>query len=419
MAPDALGERQTLLLGADRTEITPPATVPLAGYAARSDLPPAADVLAPLHVRTLAIGANDPIALVSADLLWWGDDVVERVKKALPPTLHPDRLVLHATHTHSGPQTAGYMTPALGRPDPDYLDFLIHQTVASIERALDLRVPVRARRGEARSSAGVDRRWARGRGELPPSPIDDRLTYTEFVDAHRRPVAAWVHFACHPVLHHGNAVTSDLAGALSTALEATLAPVALYLQGCCGDVNPARYDDEGSFHHGGQDLIDDFASGLLASSRQAHAAAADAGDPAVALHRANLDLPLAPAPTPDEVPPDAPAYLRQWSALMMQRPRTVATLRLHRIDLTTGLQLLGLSGEPVSEYGRFVSDITSGRALALGYTGGMTTYLTTAEQIGQGGYEPCQAPWYFGMPAALATDAEATIKDAITALTQR
>lgn len=417
-----------LLVGVDRADITPELPIALAGYAHRRE--PAEQVLAPLRLRTAVLDqpGAEPVALVSADLLWWGDDLVERVRPRVAEAtgLAADRLVLHATHNHSGPQTAHGMTPSLGLPDERYLDRLVDALIASVRRARATPVPVRVVAGQAGGIAVVDRRSARTAGRLTPGTIDDTLTVIGFLDEDDTVVCAGVHLACHPVVHHGNAVTPDLLGTLASQLEDDLAPVVLPLQGCCGDVNPARYRPDGTFVDGGQAEVERDAGDLAALARTALAGATDAGAPALAITRRQVTLPLL-GRAPEWLLPElieVPGHVGEWAALRGTpgdptgtRPDPV--LQLVRLDLTDGLALLGMSGEPVSRYGLRVRDSGGGRVLPLGYTDGMSCYLVTADQIAEGGYEPCEAPLWFGLPAPLSPGVEELLLGELDALADR
>ncbi|SKC72752.1 hypothetical protein [Krasilnikoviella flava] len=414
-----------LRIGVDRTDVTPPTPVPLAGFAARADLGPATEVLSPLHVRSLALraGTAAPVVLVSADLLWWGDDVVATLREAYAARfgLDPASLVLHATHNHSGPQVARRMTPSLGEPDEDYLAFLTDRTLASIERALAGETPVRVQTARAATDVAVDRRWARTGGAVPRSPIDPDLTVVSLVDDDGAPAAVLTHLACHPVVHHGNAVTPDLHGTVAAALERDTTPFAMPLQGCCGDVNPARYAADGSFADGDQDDVEQLAAEVASVARDALAHATCAGDAALAVRRRPLELPLQ-----DRLALPLVARMAErddvrgeWARLALEDPGGYArppVLQLVHLRLTSGLSLLGMSGEPVSAYGLHVRRVSGGTCVPLGYTDGMTTYLVTAKQLEEGGYEPCEAPVYFGIPAPLAPAAEQAIRTEISAL---
>lgn len=409
--PGQKSKQGRLAVGVDRADITPELPAALAGFAFRTE--PVTKILARLHLRTIAFvqSGAEPVVLVSADLLWWGDAVVQRARQevAAATGLAPHRLILHATHNHSGPQTATQMAPSLGLPDQAYLDRLVGQLVGSVRRALVAPVPVRIESGSADGIAVVDRRSARTAGRVPAGEVDDTLTTVRFIDDRDQTVCVLVHLACHPVVHHGDAVTSDLMGTLADVLERDTAPVVIPLQGCCGDVNPARYRPDGTYVAGGQPEVEREAEALAVLARQALASATDTGTGQLGIRRRELALPLqqpAPGWLLDSLSSE-PGRLGEWAGLRrgeVARPDPV--LQLVRLDLTDRLSLLGMSGEPVSRYGLRVRQASEGRVLPLGYTDGMTCYLVTAQQWAEGGYEPCEAPFWFGLPSPFAADLE-------------
>jgi hypothetical protein len=60
-------------------------------------------------------------------------------------------------------------------------------------------------------------------------------------------------FACHPILGvNGDGNTADIAGFASHVIEETLGEgtIALFVQGCGGDINPIRYKDVNHPRHG-------------------------------------------------------------------------------------------------------------------------------------------------------------------------
>lgn len=411
-----------LRLGLDRADITPDRPVPLAGYAARAGLGPASQVSAPLRLRTFAFETgNQRAVFVSADLLWWGTDLVARLRTELGERygLPPDAVLLHATHTHSGPQVSIRFVPLLGEPDAGYLERVRGIASDSVGRALDSMTEVRVERATGTAPLGVDRRSARSNGAVPPAPIDDELTVVRFVRAETT-LALLVHYACHPVVHHGNVVTSDFTGSAMDRLEARdPGLVAAYAQGCCGDVNPDLYDSDCVFQNGDQDAVDRFGARLAdAVSDTLAAGATPLDDIGVAADGWTVELPVAQLADPAELRDRAanPGVDGEWARLLLDRPerRTpTVPVRFSRLRLAGGLGLLGLSGEPVSAYGRQVKADSNGTLLPLGYTNGMTGYLVTARQLEEGGYEPAEAPYYFGMPAPLAPEAEPVLRAAL------
>ena len=111
------------------------------------------------------------------------------------------------------------------------------------------------RRLKLKNGAVVDVRHAYS---MPPDeevaevgPIDPeigilRLDRTDDDPARGRTLAVVYNFACHPIQGvPGGANTADLSGFASQVIEENLGEgaVALFLQGCGGDINPALYKD--------------------------------------------------------------------------------------------------------------------------------------------------------------------------------
>ncbi|WP_152364616.1 hypothetical protein [Microlunatus speluncae] len=396
-----------LTIGADRTDLPLPLPIRLAGFAARAADGPTDRVLAPLRLRTLALGTDhdQPVVLVSADLLFWGDDVADLIKDQFEAEfgIGRDHLILHATHTHSGPQAGRRFLPALGEPDDRFLDLLIDTTLASAKRALAGQDRVTIERSSIMVPLGVDRRHARTGGAHPLTEIDHEATVIRFRTEAGDCAALLVQHACHPVLHHDNAITSDFSGAAMSALEDDGAGVALYLQGCCGDVNPDHYRGV-EFLGADQPAIEEF-GGRLAAAVGGLLSHGDwrAEAPAVTVSEHPFEVPV-----PDRIPieelrglADRDDARGEWARLMLADPDRHAgpvTVRLTRLTLTESTRFIGLSAELVTRFGRYTKERSGGAAITLGYTNGMTGYLITAEQVAQGGYEPAESPYYFGMP---------------------
>lgn len=396
-----------LTIGADRTELPLPLPIRLAGFAARAADGPTDRVLTPLRLRTLALGTDHdhPVVLISADLLFWGDDLADLIKDRFAAEfgIGRDQLVLHATHTHSGPQAGRRFLGALGVPDDGFLDLLVDATLASAKRALAGQDRVTVERSSIMVPLGVDRRHVRSGGTHPLTELDHEATVIRFRTLTGDCAALLVQHACHPVLHHDNAITSDFSGAAMSALEDGGAGVALYLQGCCGDVNPDHYRGV-EFLGADQSIIDEFGGRLAAAvTGLLEHGEWRAETPAVTVSEHSFEVPV-----PDRVPPaelrvlaDRDDARGEWARLMLADPDRHAgpvTVRLTRLTLTETTRFIGLSAELVTRFGRYTKERSGAEAITLGYTNGMTGYLITAEQVAQGGYEPAESPYYFGLP---------------------
>lgn len=422
----------SLLLGTGKVDITPSWPVPLAGFAFRDG--PSEAIGEPLNLRAFAFADDgEPercAVLCCADLLWWGPDLVALLRRAAGRAFPGVELVLHASHTHSAPQTSRRFFPELGVADERYLTFLVERAVRGIGHALASMQPVTVRRFEGASDIAVNRRGRRPDGRTPEWPTPDPagtadrdLTVLRFDRADGRVVALLVHYACHPVVNGSMRVSADFAGAGMRKLEEAYGSgtVAGYLQGAAGDVNPDAVDG-GEFVLGDSGEVevmgDRFAAAVRAALR-ARPVPSAAG--AVGVHRSAVDLPLRQAPTPSALEQLARASGADgsWARfLLADRSRIVDRITLHlvRLDLGEGLTLVGMDAEPVTSYGLLVKRRSAGHALLLGYTDGMTAYLVTAEQLAEGGYEPATSTRYFGLPAPLAPEAQERAENAILAM---
>ncbi|WJH35502.1 neutral/alkaline non-lysosomal ceramidase N-terminal domain-containing protein [Paenibacillus sp. CC-CFT747] len=287
-----------LKLGTSKIDITPSHPVPLAGFAVRSGLGPCTEVSYPLYARIYVLETEEqpePVAgpeeapepgeripehagmperagdaseagrggraaasravLISADLIWWGSDRVPAFKEAVRRRfgLEPEAVLLHGTHTHSGPQTSALFTSYLGLPDPIYLDDLEERVLKGIGEALAGLEPVRVESGAGTSSLAVNRRGHRVR---PPErrETDRELSVIRFVREDGSPKGILVHYACHPVITDENKVSPDFVGVAMGAVEEKYGKdvVCGFLQGTCGDINPGHDMTE---YRGGHELV--------------------------------------------------------------------------------------------------------------------------------------------------------------------
>jgi len=234
--------------------------------------------------------------------------------------------------------------------------------------------------------------------------------------------AALFHHACHPTIHHANQVSSEFPGAAMTGLERDgHATIALHLQGCCGDVNPDRYDGT-TFVPGDQAAVEKTGRTLAGAVVDLldRPGPAIAPDPHHRRHR--VVVPTAAAPSVAELERIAAGddpVTAGWARLLLERPARrsdPAEVGVHLVRLGKGVSLLGFSAELTSRYGWVVEELGGEGVWPLGYTGGMLGYLVTDEQLAQGGYEADEAPYWFAMPGPLARGAEAVVHAAIADL---
>lgn len=402
-------------------DITPEWPVWLAGFAVRTA--PSDGVAHPLHVRVALLETggdrDDPARLlvVAADLLNWDPDLLPGLRERLSglAAVPPERILFAASHTHSAPQTTRWQAPSLGRVDERYVRLLADRVAAAVTAAAGRLQPVTLTRGAGRHDLGTYRRAVyRGvvtDGPNPAGPRDPELTALGFWRADGGLAGSIVHYTCHPVISAEQQVSGDFTGAAMTLLDGANGGVNLYLQGCCGDINPGRLG----------------ATGLAEVDRQARILAdlvgeVLAGSPAelvpgpLAARWRRRELPFDHAPTAAEIrtASESAGVLGEWGRAFTAHPERVAssaTFRVQRLDLAPGCALLAMNGEVTVGYGLAIRDASDGRVLPVGYSNGMIGYLPSAEQIREGGYEPDTSTRYYLLPGRYSPRIEGLIRD--------
>jgi neutral ceramidase len=412
-----------MLVGAAVTDITPAGPGELSGFAARTGV--WERVRAPLSAQVLVFGTGRPEAvLVCADLLWWDPATVEPVRAGIAERcgVPAGAVLLHASHTHCAPTPGPSFSPLLGAPDPSYAELLAARVIAAAGQAVASMEPVTMSRGRGECRFGVNRRRVQPDGSVggpdPDGVADPEVTVLRL---HRRDGSAkavLVHYTCHPVVTGDRAVSPDFPGAMRDRLAAELGGGTTigFLQGCCGDINPALSDGD-AYRFGDDEDIARFGGELATSALTALAAAEPVPAGRISVHHSTVDLPL-----------EVPSYERllagalrsgiwgDWSRLLLAEPWRLADripLRLVELRLAEDATLLGFDAEVCVEYGLRVKEISAGAVLPIGYTNGMIGYLVTAEQLRLGGYEPDESYPYVYRPGRLAPAAEARVTSAL------
>jgi len=234
-----------LLAGAARVEITDRQAGPVndPSYAKALVLKSGTTTAVIVTVDAVAIGEIGHI----------GNDFLSNVRSQLQKDLGipPKNVLVNASHCHS-----------VVRKDADVL------TVEAVKEAWKKLEPVRAgagrghedrimenRRLKMKDGSEVDMRRAYS---MPPDgqvaavgPVDPEIGLLRLDRRDGTPLAVLYNFAVHPIQgvpSGGN--TADLAGFASKVIEENLGGdvLAFFVQGCAGDVNPARYKDVGRPH---------------------------------------------------------------------------------------------------------------------------------------------------------------------------
>jgi hypothetical protein len=239
--PAAAGE---LRAGAASVEITPPVGTPLGGYAARKGAP-STGVHDPIRAKALVLDDGETrLAILTTDLVGTNPEMVRRVaEKAQLPA---ERLMLTASHTHSGPGAYAkglFAQVVLGTYQQSVFDRLAGGMAEAVTKAAAALQPAKLAIGESQLPGFMrNRRKAR---------IKDPALWLMRVDTtDGKPIAALVNLTAHgTVLDDDNLQFSGDWMAFTQELMEKEVPglVALYANGAEGDISPNIPDNSSHF----------------------------------------------------------------------------------------------------------------------------------------------------------------------------
>jgi hypothetical protein len=232
--------RAELLAGVAKVDVTHPTSKPINDR---------------LHVRALVLRSGETqAAIITVDAVAIGEigpisnDYLPSVRAAMQEQFRipPTNVIVNASHCH------GIVCEDIDQ-----------RTIKAVQQATANMVPVSVgvghghedrimenRRLKMKDGSELDVRHAYS---MPPDglvaeigPIDPEIGVLRLDRKDGRTLAVVYNFACHPIQSvPGNANTADITGFSSQVIEENLADdtVALFVQGCAGDINPVHYKD--------------------------------------------------------------------------------------------------------------------------------------------------------------------------------
>ncbi|MFH1909504.1 MAG: hypothetical protein ABIL11_19345 [Chloroflexota bacterium] len=239
---------RTLYAGAARRIINPMLGTRKAGLRLFGD--PIQAIERDLTATALVLSNGDArVVIIGTDLIIMtpGEAAELRAGVAQALDIPSSHVLLNLSHNHGSPALPQFMpdTPeqiALkGRYKRDLARWLIE---AASEANQNLQ-PARIGAGWGECNIGVYRREFRdGRdvlGEVPGHPIDSTVGVIRVDDLDGRPIATIFRYSCHPVTVGPRSLiaSTDFPGPAREVIEKNLGGLAIFLQGCGGNINPA------------------------------------------------------------------------------------------------------------------------------------------------------------------------------------
>lgn len=233
----------TLLLGASCAKITPQVGGQLYGYrpdvmsdSVNDDLTVSAFYFKQDNTEALMISAT--VCLISTDL---ANEILKKIEKAFG--IPKQNCLLHATHTHSGPNVAG--TFGWGEIDRAYCDSIfVPKILEAVKEAKESLVPVKMSVSRGESLVGINRRELRENnrialGQNPWGPFDPKMTVLSFVDKDQNSIANIIHYGAHGTAAGTNhEISRDWSGIMIDTVTAEFGGITAFFNGPEGDVGP-------------------------------------------------------------------------------------------------------------------------------------------------------------------------------------
>ena len=375
----------------------------------------------PLHARAMAVSNGPETAVVvSVDMICDGEGFGDLARARLEAELGVPRrnVMIACTHCHTTPTTAF----SDRSPDSQWTEYVADGIRKAAGDAVQTMNACAIELGETTVSAVAENRRTRWCAEemarLNPASRereafhDERMQVAAFRDASGALMGRMTHFACHPVaLQTRPIISSDFPGVLSARLEETM-PVALYLNGGCGNVNPVRAAGFEDVLWTGRTLADAAltvkgvplsceealcaATRRIALQRRAIADVAGLQAEATDLAREAAASPLALS---DPRHPGCRLYHVQEALAVARMPETVH-VEIQAIRIGSWL-LVGVPGELaacLAEEIRSAGDPLT--TWVVGYANGYAGYILTRAAYEVGGYEARPGRWSFLAPGS-------------------
>jgi hypothetical protein len=394
----------------------------MAGYAFR----PTGCTLVHDELHARAVVFNDgaaSVAILAMDLIALPQDLVTQIREGIAREvgLAPEAVMLSCSHTHGGPNLGLYNS--MGTRDAAYVDVLVRKLVGMTRQAAETLKPAVLTYGRAPVQIGVNRRQTNPKtgqtvlGQNYAGPVAPYVDVLGVAEPSGGTFAILFSHACHGTTLGGDnlRITADFCGYAADHVRRETDGVVtpLFLQGCCGNINPFRRGTYISAAHNGRTL------GQAAMSAWRSATALYDDEP-LGFAESVVQIPLQ-APPPVE---KCEAQVAEWEARLAQEKQSgnmgailnaEGLLTYHRYELEQaragdaertaafpiqvltigGARFVGLPAEVFVQYALDFDVQLDQPVFTLGCANGALNYLPTAADYPYGGYEVEYAHKYY------------------------
>ena len=393
-----------MYVGAGIEDITPPVGTHMSGFVAREQ--PSVGVHCPLKARALVVeGDGGRLVWLHGDVIAFEYDDALCIRKAVAKVagVPIERVILTATHTHSGP--AIVRLSRCGDYDPKVVALVTGGLLKAAEQALSRLEPAEFVVGVGTCELGIDRRrQERKHTEKRVSAWGWRRSNGEWI-------AVMTNYALHNVAMGGEnrLFCGDISGHLSAELETNLpgSPVVLCTNGPCGNINPPSVGPDFERMLGWSKELGGVMAGILSGAEPCldetvSAAESIVPSGAVRLNTEEVnrradskirDLDGQPGATAERCRQAA----RDWrEAMLGELPeRAYGAIPVQAVRIGDRYAV-GIGAEPFSVIADGIRERTGQDLLVVGYANGDAGYLAPEYAYDEGGYEVDGAFVFYG-----------------------
>ena len=406
-----------MFLGTSKIKITPQNPLRLCGYATRTST--FDGIKEDIYIRIQVHQHNDNIVIfVYGDLLWWGSDFVKDIKKeiAYQFDICPEAVFFMASHNHSGPPTSKEFTPTLETYDEAYVRYLKEKVIEGIFEGINDLEEVSGKVYRGNSNLNVYRRLLKN-GKIIMAPnyevkIDKTLTMVALYRKDGSLKGLMIHYPCHPNISNENNIQPDYPGVTLRMLDEKFSnSMSIFFQGCTADIRPnvvlgnkfisLKYEQVLEF---AQSFYEDCCLTLqndgvplrfnLQTTKKE-----------VFLYQENIK----PLDDIKKMLESEEMVEREWAEKVLEKNnRHYEILEINKIDYGDRIIFLTYNGEMSMDYSDYGKELDK-NSISIAYTNGMIGYISTKEQILEGGYEPEGSALYFALAGTYKAEIEGII----------
>lgn len=407
--------------GVAKINITPTESLWLAGYGARQR--PSQGVISDLWIKALALQdiSGQRSVLVTMDLEEIPRAISERIKGKLNDQfgLTTAQVVLNVSHTHSSPVLEDfgdiYSLDSIQKNRIKlYTHELIEKVIMLVDNALKAFEPVKLYSGNGIARFQVNRR---NNNELKLNPLtalegpnDYAVPVIKVVNRSGKLMAVAFGYACHNTVLDDYKWSGDYAGFAQEEVEKNHpGAVALFFQGCGGDLNPLPRKKVVLAQQYGRTLSSAVEAVLAEPMRELSAE--------LRYSYKEISLPLSPPPTMEDLLKTLEkfsGYQKRWAARqieILRKEHELPSAYPFPIQIwQLGEQvMMMLGGEPVVEYAVKLKEMFGQDIFVLGYSNDVMAYIPSASIINEGGYEGASSVMTTYLPSTWDTTIETII----------